>query len=164
MRWKRWSPRARSWLAYVRRCCRSSVSVRRSHLPNRRELCEWQQGVDVAVLGGGQSGKDVGEPGVRFKAVGLGGGKQAHDGCSTPPGGFGAGEEPVLATDGNGPDGILDGVVVDRPGAVVEQAHPKKGSGSNGADLSIMDVHKGAVLHARFGGVWSIVERVLIFV
>ena len=58
-----------------------------------------------------------------FEAVGLDGGEETHDGRRTSAGAFGAGEEPVLAADGDGPDGIFDRIVVDRPSPLVEHAH-----------------------------------------
>ena len=55
-----------------------------------------QQGVDVAIEGGGQSREHIGEPGKWFVAVGFCGGQQTHDGCGPFAGGFRAGEQPVL--------------------------------------------------------------------
>jgi hypothetical protein len=40
----------------------------------------------------------------------------------------------------------------------------QKVSGTNGTDLSIKGVHEVVVLRARGGGVWSIAERVSVFV
>ncbi len=37
-------------------------------------------------------------------------------------------------------------------------------SDPNGTDLSVMDVHEAAVLRVRYGVVWSVVERVSVFV
>lgn len=73
------------------------VSARLLHLEVGRSLCQRQQGCDVAILGGRQARERVGEPGVRFDAVGLGGGDQAHDGSGALAGALGAGEQPVIA-------------------------------------------------------------------
>lgn len=62
---------------------------------------------------------------MRIQAVGLGGGDQAHDGGGAPACRFAAGKQPVLATEGHGPDRPFDRVVVDRVRAVVE--HTRKG-------------------------------------
>jgi len=41
---------------------------------------------------------------VGFDAIGLGGSEQTHDGGGALASGFGAGEQPVLAPDGDRPD------------------------------------------------------------
>src|SRR6185437_9726351 len=104
---------------------RHYVSVRRPHLESDGALRERQQRIDVAVFGGGQAGERAGEPGMGFEAVGLGGGEQAHDGSGALTSRFGTGEVPVLAADGDGPDGVLDGVVVDGVAAIGEDARER---------------------------------------
>jgi hypothetical protein len=54
------------------------------------------------------------------------GGDQAHDRGGTLAGGFGAGEQPVLAAHGDGPDRPLDRVVVDGQRGVVDIAHERR--------------------------------------
>lgn len=49
---------------------------------------------------------------MAFDVVGLCGGEQTHD-ATTFAGGFGGGEESVLATDGDGPNSVFDRIVVD---------------------------------------------------
>ena len=83
----------------------------------------WQQGIDVAIQqGGGQPGEHLGEPGMRFVAVGFGGRQQAHDRRRAAAGRFGSGEQSVLAAQGDRPDRILDRAVVDRMRAVLHVA------------------------------------------
>lgn len=93
------------------------------------------EGVDVAV------GPTVGdalegdcEPGLRIDAIELGGGQKGSDGgpgSATP---IGAGEERILAGDGLGPDGALDGVGVDLDAAIAEEALKRLAAAGRVAD------------------------------
>ena len=81
-----------------------------------------QQLRDIAIAGGGQAGEHVEQPGMGFMPIGFGGGEQAHDRGGTAAGRFRADEEPVLAPERDGPDRVLDPVVVDRIAPVIEVA------------------------------------------
>ena len=87
--------------------------------PARRQ---WQQPIDVAVFGGRQPGEHVGEPGLRFGAVGLGRGNEAHDRGTPFRRSLGAGKQPVLAGDRDRADDALLGIIVDRVAAVLGHA------------------------------------------
>ena len=51
-----------------------------------------QQLPDIAVERGGQAGEHIEQPGMRFMAIGLGGGEQTHDRGGTAAGRFRADE------------------------------------------------------------------------
>ena len=72
----------------------------------------WQQGAKVAIERGRQARQHIGELGMRLVAVGLGGGQQAHDRGGALAGPLGPGEQPVPTSQGNGPDRVLNAVVV----------------------------------------------------
>ena len=67
------------------------------------------------------AGDDVGEVGVRLDAVELAGLDERGDDGPMLGAAVGAGEQRVLAVEGEGPDGALDDVVVDLDAAVVEE-------------------------------------------
>ena len=68
------------------------------------------------------AGDDVGEVGLRVDAVQLAGLDERGEDRPVLGAAVGAGEESVLAVEGEGPDGALDGVGVDLDAAVVEEA------------------------------------------
>ena len=53
----------------------------------------------------------------------VGGSEQAHDDGGARAGPFAAGKQPVLATQRDGPDRVLDRVIVDRVPSIIEIAH-----------------------------------------
>ncbi len=55
-------------------------------------------------------------------AVGFSGGDQTHDRGGAFAGGLRSSKKPIFTAKGDRPDGILNGVVVDRMAAVVEIA------------------------------------------
>ena len=57
---------------------------------------------------------------MRILSVGLRRGQQTHDRSRTSARGIGGGEQPVLPADRDGPNGVLDRVVIDRESANVE--------------------------------------------
>ena len=67
-------------------------------------------------------GDDVGEVGLRIDAVELAGLDQRGDDRPVLAAAVGAGEESVLAVEGDGADGAFDDVGVDLDAAVVEEA------------------------------------------
>jgi hypothetical protein len=66
--------------------------------------------------------EDVGEVMLRINAVELGGLDQRVHRCGAPAAGVGAGEEPVLAADGDTAQGAFGRVVVGRQAAIIEAA------------------------------------------
>ena len=81
-----------------------------------------QQIFDLAVALRGQPIQDILEIGVGVEPVEAGRLDQAHDGGGPLAGPLGAGKEPVAATQGDGPDQVLDVVVVHRQRRIVEEA------------------------------------------
>ena len=67
-------------------------------------------------------GDDVGEIGVRIDAAELAGLDQRRDDRPVLAAAVGAGEQRILAIEGDGADGALDDVGVDLDAAVVEEA------------------------------------------
>ena len=83
----------------------------------------WQQIVDLAVeMAVDDLGEHVGEIGVRIDAVELAGLDQRGDDRPVFPAAVGAGEERILAIEGDRADRALDRVGVDLDAAVVEEA------------------------------------------
>src|SRR5574337_1022391 len=72
-----------------------------------------QQLADPAVWLGGEASEDVLQVNEGLVAVEAGGLDQAHDGGGTLAGAQTAGKEPVLASQGDRPDLVLDPVVID---------------------------------------------------
>ena len=70
----------------------------------------------------GDAAEDVAQIGLGVEAVELGGFDQGVDGGGAFAAGVGAGEQVVLAAQGQGPDGALGGVVVDLQAPVIEIA------------------------------------------
>src|SRR5674476_1411382 len=73
----------------------------------------WQQFFDLAVLLRRQASQYILQIRIRIMPVELGTWNQAHHRSSTLPRTQGAGEQPVVATDGDGANLILDPVVID---------------------------------------------------
>ena len=71
-----------------------------------------QQRAEVAIERGRQARQHIPQPRMRVVTVGLGGGQQTHDRGGTLAGPLGPCEQPVLASQGNGPDRVFDAVVV----------------------------------------------------
>ena len=82
-----------------------------------------EQGFDlVEGVCDGQFSEEMAEVGVRLKAIGLGGldeGIEIGAGLGAMDG---IGEEPVFSADDEGADGLFGEVIVERPGAIVEEA------------------------------------------
>jgi hypothetical protein len=70
----------------------------------------------------GQASEHVGEAGLRVDIVELGGGDQRVDRGSAPAAFVGAGEGPVLAPQGNGPQLAFGGVVRQAKTPILEEA------------------------------------------
>ena len=81
---------------------------------------DWKQRIDLIDFDGGQAGEDVGEVVVGIDAAAAATDqKRVEDGAA--PAGIGmSDEEPALAADGGGTDGVFDEVVVDFETAVCE--------------------------------------------
>lgn len=84
-----------------------------------------QQFADVTVFGAWQPREHVGQPGMWITVVGFRRGEQAHDRRGAFARLLGAGEEPILPAQGDGPDRALDRVVVDRVTAIVQIARQR---------------------------------------
>ena len=82
----------------------------------------WQELDDAAGLVRGQSREHVLEVGIRVVPVHTGRLDQAHDGGRSLARTQAAGKQPVVTTDGNGPDLVLDPVVVDRQLSVIHES------------------------------------------
>src|ERR1700722_960051 len=70
-----------------------------------------QEFADALVWVAGDAVDDVGQPGFGVEAVEAGGGDQGVEHGGALAAGVGAGEEVVLAAEGEGPDGAFGGVV-----------------------------------------------------
>lgn len=72
-----------------------------------------QQLLNPAIRMRGQARENIFQIGVGIMPVHLRRLDQTHHGSRTPARPQGAGEQPVLATQGDGPDLVLDPVVID---------------------------------------------------
>lgn len=107
----------------------------------RHELIEVLAGVSA-----GEALEGVGEPGERVDVVELGGLDQAGDDRPVVAAVVGAGEQCVLAIEGNGPDGALDGVAVHLDAAFLEeqrQAGPARGGVTDGVGELALGADQG---------------------
>lgn len=111
----------------------SIVSVRRSRLTTARCSSRRfglpamrQQFVNAAGRLRGQALEDVAQIGVGIVAIEPRRVHKAHDGRSPLAGTQAAGEQPVIAPDGDRPDLVLDPVVVDRQFTVVDVARQRR--------------------------------------
>src|SRR5216684_4025458 len=78
--------------------------------------------------------EDVLEIGVRLYAVELRRGDEGADDSPTATTAVGAGEQMVLAPEGDGPDGAFDRIVVEFDAAVVEEAAERRPARKRVAD------------------------------
>ena len=84
----------------------------------------------------GDTAKDIAQIGFRVEAVELGGFDKGVDGSGALATGIGAGEQVVLAAEGEGPDGALGSVVADLQAAIIEiagQCLPAAAGAAHGA-------------------------------
>jgi hypothetical protein len=82
----------------------------------------WQQGVELLNGKVGDTGEDVGEPGLRVDVVQLACDNQGVQGCGALATPVGAGEEPGFAAKGYPAQGPFCGIVRDADPPVVEEA------------------------------------------
>ena len=73
-----------------------------------------QERVDLAIEAGGQFLQRIAQPRGRIEAIELGGGKQTLNRRRTFARTCRSGKKPIFSSQGYGPDGVLDGVVVNR--------------------------------------------------
>ena len=86
-------------------------------------VCPGQQVVDAAVgVAVDKAGQHVGDVGLGLDVVQLAGLDQRSDHGPVLAAAVGAGEQAVLAVEGQGPDGALDGVGIELDAAVVQEA------------------------------------------
>ena len=81
-----------------------------------------EQGIEVFVEGGGQASEDVFKVDARIVAVGFGALDQGVEDAGGVATVFAAGEQPVLAANGDDAQGAFGSVVVDDALAVFEVA------------------------------------------
>ena len=95
----------------------------------RHELTE-----AIVAMPGGEPGKRVGEPGLRIDTVQLGGLDEAGDDGPVLTAVIRAGEQRILAVQGNRPDRSFDRVAVEFDAAIVQEPGQSFPAGERRAD------------------------------